>query len=54
MYGTKDAGILGYSHFTGGFPGGQAEYVRVSFTLNSFGRSLLTLFPSPLGPEGQR
>ncbi|TDL25877.1 GroES-like protein [Rickenella mellea] len=31
MYGHRDAGIFGYSHFTGGFPGGQAEYVRVPF-----------------------
>lgn len=30
MYGQRDAGFFGYSHFTGGFPGGQAEYVRVS------------------------
>ncbi|KAF8634520.1 hypothetical protein AX17_004193 [Amanita inopinata Kibby_2008] len=29
LYGQRDAGIFGYSHFTGGFPGGQAEYVRV-------------------------
>jgi len=29
MYGGRDAGFFGYSHFTGGFPGGQAEYVRV-------------------------
>ncbi|KAF9240854.1 GroES-like protein [Melanogaster broomeanus] len=29
MYGMRDAGFSGYSHFTGGFPGGQAEYVRV-------------------------
>ncbi|KAJ7074035.1 GroES-like protein [Mycena amicta] len=29
MYGTRDAGFFGYAHFTGGFPGGQAEYVRV-------------------------
>jgi threonine dehydrogenase-like Zn-dependent dehydrogenase len=29
MYGTRDGGFFGYSHFTGGFPGGQAEYVRV-------------------------
>jgi len=29
MYGTRTAGIFGYSHFTGGFAGGQAEYVRV-------------------------
>jgi len=29
MYGTPTAGMFGYSHFTGGFAGGQAEYVRV-------------------------
>lgn len=29
FYGERDAGFFGYSHFTGGFPGGQAEYVRV-------------------------
>jgi len=29
MYGSQTAGIFGYSHFTGGFAGGQAEYVRV-------------------------
>jgi len=29
LYGQRDAGFFGYSHFTGGFPGGQAEYVRV-------------------------
>ncbi|KAF8671808.1 GroES-like protein [Rhizoctonia solani] len=27
MYGTRDAGFFGCSHSTGGFPGGQAEYV---------------------------
>ncbi|EXJ92284.1 oxidoreductase [Capronia epimyces CBS 606.96] len=31
MYGGRTAGMLGYSHFTGGFAGGQAEYVRVAF-----------------------
>jgi len=31
MYGTVDSGIFGYSHFTGGFPGGQSEFVRVPF-----------------------
>ncbi|OBT77243.1 hypothetical protein VF21_04070 [Pseudogymnoascus sp. 05NY08] len=31
MYGTQTAGLFGYSHFTGGFAGGQAEYVRVPF-----------------------
>ncbi|GKT51419.1 S-adenosyl-L-methionine-dependent tRNA 4-demethylwyosine synthase [Colletotrichum spaethianum] len=29
MYGSQTAGMFGYSHFTGGFAGGQAEYVRV-------------------------
>ncbi|KAI8952610.1 GroES-like protein [Xylaria longipes] len=29
MYGGHTAGMFGYSHFTGGFAGGQAEYVRV-------------------------
>ncbi|CCH47130.1 Alcohol dehydrogenase, putative [Wickerhamomyces ciferrii] len=28
MYGDNFAGIYGYAHFTGGFAGGQAEYVR--------------------------
>jgi threonine dehydrogenase-like Zn-dependent dehydrogenase len=31
MYGGRTAGMLGYSHFTGGFAGGQAEYVRVAY-----------------------
>lgn len=29
VYGGQTAGMFGYSHFTGGFAGGQAEYVRV-------------------------
>lgn len=29
MYAGRTAGIYGYSHLTGGFAGGQAEYVRV-------------------------
>ncbi|KAJ5082184.1 hypothetical protein N7532_011227 [Penicillium argentinense] len=29
MYGKRTAGMFGYSHFTGGFAGGQAEYLRV-------------------------
>ncbi|GAA98245.1 uncharacterized protein L969DRAFT_85807 [Mixia osmundae IAM 14324] len=28
LYGNRTAGMLGYSHFTGGFSGGQSEYVR--------------------------
>lgn len=31
MYGGRTAGMLGYSHFTGGFAGGQSEYVRVAY-----------------------
>jgi threonine dehydrogenase-like Zn-dependent dehydrogenase len=31
MFGFPAAGIFGYSHLTGGFAGGQAEYVRVPF-----------------------
>ncbi|HET6614243.1 MAG TPA: zinc-dependent alcohol dehydrogenase [Dehalococcoidia bacterium] len=31
MYGQSIAGVFGYSHLTGGFDGGQAEYVRVPF-----------------------
>src|SRR3546814_13397122 len=26
------SGLFGYSHLTGGYPGGQAEYVRVPFS----------------------
>jgi len=31
FFGHSTAGIFGYSHLTGGFAGGQAEYVRVPF-----------------------
>lgn len=31
MYGKRTSGMFGYSHFTGGFAGGQAEYVRVPY-----------------------
>ena len=31
MYGSRTAGMFGYSHFTGGFAGGQAEYARVPY-----------------------
>ncbi|KAI9372312.1 chaperonin 10-like protein [Aspergillus egyptiacus] len=31
MYGKRTAGIFGYSHFTGGFAGGQAEFLRVPY-----------------------
>ena len=32
LYGHAMAGIFGYSHLTGGYSGGQAEYVRVPFS----------------------
>nr|WP_299244869.1 zinc-dependent alcohol dehydrogenase [uncultured Halomonas sp.] len=31
MFGHGTAGLFGYSHLTGGYAGGQAEYVRVPF-----------------------
>lgn len=31
MFGHGGAGLFGYSHLTGGYAGGQAEYVRVPF-----------------------
>ena len=31
FYGDATAGLFGYSHITGGFAGGQAEYLRVPF-----------------------
>ena len=31
LYGKPFAGLFGYSHFAGGFAGGQAEYVRAPF-----------------------
>ncbi|HJR16129.1 MAG TPA: zinc-dependent alcohol dehydrogenase [Gemmatimonadales bacterium] len=31
MFGHSPAGIFGYSHLTGGYAGGQAEFVRVPF-----------------------
>lgn len=32
MYGHAASGLFGYSHMTGGYSGGQAEYVRVPFS----------------------
>jgi threonine dehydrogenase-like Zn-dependent dehydrogenase len=32
LWGHASAGMFGYSHLTGGFAGGQAEYVRVPFS----------------------
>jgi len=31
LYGHRTSGMFGYSHITGGYEGGQAEYVRVPF-----------------------
>jgi threonine dehydrogenase-like Zn-dependent dehydrogenase len=31
LYGQAAAGLFGYSHMYGGYPGGQAEYVRVPY-----------------------
>lgn len=31
VFGHATAGLFGYSHLTGGYPGGQAEYLRVPF-----------------------
>jgi len=32
LFGHAMSGLFGYSHLTGGYPGGQAEYVRVPFS----------------------
>jgi threonine dehydrogenase-like Zn-dependent dehydrogenase len=31
MFGHTTAGLFGYTHLTGGYPGGQAEYLRVPY-----------------------
>ena len=31
LYGDRTGGFHGYSHLTGGWEGGQAEYARVPF-----------------------
>ncbi|MBY0329166.1 MAG: glutathione-dependent formaldehyde dehydrogenase [Acetobacteraceae bacterium] len=31
LFGHAPAGLFGYTHLTGGYPGGQAEYLRVPF-----------------------
>jgi threonine dehydrogenase-like Zn-dependent dehydrogenase len=31
MFGHSTAGLFGYTHLTGGYPGGQAEFVRVPY-----------------------
>ena len=47
MYGHRDAGFFGYSHFTGGFPGGQAEFVRVP-------KGNVNLLPVPPGVPDEK
>src|SRR5690606_34737703 len=32
LFGRPVSGLFGYSHLTGGYPGGQADYVRVPFS----------------------
>ena len=32
LYGYSMSGLFGYSHMTGGYPGGQAEYARVPYS----------------------
>jgi threonine dehydrogenase-like Zn-dependent dehydrogenase len=32
-FGHTTAGLFGYTHLTGGYPGGQAEYLRVPFAI---------------------
>ena len=32
LFGHTTAGLFGYTHITGGYPGGQAEYVRVPYS----------------------
>jgi hypothetical protein len=53
MYSTNDAGFFSYSHFTGGFRSGQAEYVQVSFPFGSFEECPLTLFSLLIDPKRQ-
>lgn len=35
MFGHTTAGLFGYTHLTGGYPGGQAQYVRVPYADNT-------------------
>ena len=35
LFGRTTAGLFGYTHLTGGYPGGQAEYLRVPFADNT-------------------
>lgn len=46
LYGKPFAGLFGYTHFAGGFAGGQAEYVRCPF-----GDTNLLLIPDSVPDE---
>ncbi|KAG0264972.1 hypothetical protein BG011_005728 [Mortierella polycephala] len=46
LYGQRTAGVLGYSHFVGGYAGGQAEYCRILF-----GNTNLLKVPSSVPDE---
>lgn len=50
MYGSQMGGIFGYSHFVGGYAGGQAEFVRVPLAENN----LLKLPDSVPDEKGKR
>ena len=39
VFGHTTAGLFGYTHLTGGYPGGQAEYLRVPFADTRTSRS---------------
>jgi threonine dehydrogenase-like Zn-dependent dehydrogenase len=58
VFGHTTAGLFGYTHLTGGYPGGQAEYLRVPFadrTHIKVPRSLTddqVLFLSDIFPTG--
>ena len=45
MFGHATAGLFGYTHLTGGYAGGQAEYVRVPFAERRTSRYLATVSP---------
>lgn len=44
MWGQGTAGFYGYSHLTGGWQGGQAEYVRVPFGKSAPGTVFLLVY----------
>lgn len=47
MFGDTTAGLFGYSHLTGGYAGGQAEYLRVPFAAT-------TVIPLPQTGEDEK